>query len=76
MARTPTQEKLEAQRGKAIAELLRESLEEHRAQRRMVTLAALGLGLADATFYQWCRELGIDIDEYRRPASDGVGSAA
>ena len=73
MARTATQEKLEAQRGKDIAELLRDALEEHRGAKHMVTLAALSLGLADATFYQWCREFGVNIDDYRRSAEAGVG---
>ena len=73
MARTATQEKLEAQKGKDIIELLRDSLEGHRGQKHMVTLAALDLGLADATFYQWCRELAIDIDDYRRATEAEVG---
>ena len=37
----------------------------------MVTLAAIDLGVTDATLYQWCREFGIDIDEYRRPVDAG-----
>ncbi len=73
MALTPTQEKLEAQKGKAIAEVLREALDARRGQKHMVVLAAMDLGLVDATFYQWCREFGIDIDDYRRLAGDGGG---
>ena len=62
MTKTPTQEKLEAQRGKIV----RDALEERRGQKHMVTIAAMDLGVTDATLYQWCREVGVDIDEYRR----------
>ena len=68
MNKTPTQEKLEAQRGSDIGKILREALEARRAQKHMVTIAAMDIGVTDATLYQWCREFGIDIDEYRRPA--------
>ena len=71
MSKTPTQEKLEAQCGKDIVEILREALEVRRAQKHMVALAALDLGLTDSTVYQWCREFGIDIDAYRRPGETG-----
>ena len=69
MSKTPTQEKLEAQRGGDIAQILREALEGRRDQKHMVTIAAMDLGVTDATLYQWCREFGIDIDEYRRPSA-------
>ena len=65
MHRTPAQEKLEVQRGKAIPELLRESLANHTGQKQLVTLAALDLGITGGTFYQWCREHQIDLDPYR-----------
>ena len=65
MNKTPTQEKLEAQQGKDIGEVLRSALSIRRGQKHMVALAALDLGLTDATVYQWCREFSIDIDEYR-----------
>ena len=71
MALTPTQEKLQAERGQDIAGVLRSALESRRTQKHMVTLAAIDLGVTDATLYQWCRELGIDIDEYRRPVDAG-----
>ena len=67
MTKTPMQEKLEAQRGKDIAEVLRDALETRRGQKHMVTIAAMELGVTDATLYQWCREFGIDINDYRRP---------
>ena len=68
MAKTPTQEKLEAQRSNGIADILREALEGRRGQKQMVTIAAMDLGVTGATLYQWCREFGIDIDDYRRAA--------
>ena len=70
MALTPTQEKLEAQKGRDIATVLREALDARRGQKHMVVFASLDLGVTDATFYQWCREFSIDIDEYRRPPAD------
>ncbi len=75
MTKTPTQEKLEAQRNKGMADILREALEGCRGQKHMVTIAAMDLGVTDATFYQWCREFGIDINEYRRVAPDAEQAA-
>ena len=69
MTLTPTQEKLEAQLGKDIKTILQDALEARRGQKHMVAVAALDLGLTDATFYQWCREFRIDMDEYRRPSA-------
>ena len=66
MALTTTQEKLQAQMGRDIQSVLMEALETRRGQTHLVARAALDLGLTDATLYQWCREFGINIDEYRR----------
>ena len=71
MAKTPTQQKLEAQQGKDITEILRGALAANQGQRHMVAYAAFSLGVTDATVYQWCREFGIGIDEYRRPRESG-----
>ena len=70
MSKTPMQERLEAQRGRDIAQILREALEGRRGQKHMVTIAAMELGVTDATLYQWCREFGINVDEYRRPVAN------
>ena len=76
MTKTPMQEKLEAQRGKDIAEVLRDALETRRGQKHMVTIAAMELGVTDATLYQWCRGFGIDINDYRWPTMGaGEGGA-
>ena len=68
MERTLLQEKLELQRGKPIQDLLREALEAYRGHKGLPYLVAADIGISDGTLYQWCREFGIDIDEYRRPA--------
>ena len=67
---------LELQRAKPIVEILREALEKNRGKRFQVTLVALDLGVTDATLYNWCETLGIDIDEYRRVAVDAEQAAA
>ena len=70
MALTPTQEKLEVQKGKDIRTVVAEALESRRGEKHMVARVAFDLGLTDATVYQWCREFGID--EYRRPAPEST----
>ena len=76
MHRTPTQEKLEVQRGKTIPELLRESLANHTGQKQLVTLAALDLGITGGTFYQWCREFQVNLDPYRFAETAETAAAA
>ena len=66
--KTDRQTVLELQRAKPIVEILREALEKNRGKRFQVTLVALDLGVTDATLYNWCDDLGIDINEYRRVA--------
>ena len=66
--RTTVQEILEAQHQKGIREIVSDALRLYGGRRNMVGLAAVDLGVTDATVYNWCRDLGIDIDEYRRPA--------
>ena len=70
MAKTLLQEKLEHQHGKPIEEVLREVLQSNRGKKGLPILTAVELGISDGTLYWWCRELGIDIAEYRRPAVD------
>ena len=67
--RTTVQEILEAQHQKGIREIVSDALKLHRGRRNMVGLAAVDLGVTDATVYNWCRDLGIDIHEYRRPSA-------
>ena len=64
--RTTVQEILEAQHQKGIREIVSDALRLYRGRRNLVGLAAVDLGVTDATVYNWCRDLGIDIDEYRR----------
>ena len=75
MSKTTTQEKLEAQLGKPIQQILRDALEARKGQKNMVARAALDLDLADATFYQWAREFGINIDEYHAPRTPAANAA-
>ena len=73
MPLTPTQEKLEAQKGKDVRTIVLEALEARRGQKHLIARVAFDLGLTDATVYQWCREFGVNIDDYRRPAEARVG---
>jgi ribosome-binding factor A len=67
MIKTTMQQKLEAQRGQDIRQILEEALEHQRAKKHMVVMVAAELDLTDATVYQWCKQFGINIDEYRLP---------
>ena len=66
--KTDRQALLEALRGKPVEDILKESLEQYRGRRNMAMLVGLDLDVSDATVYNWCDQLGIDIAEYRRPA--------
>ena len=74
MVKSPTQEKLEAQRQTDIRSILTGSLTRYRGKRNMMLHVAVDLEVSDATIYRWCEDLGINIDEYRHPAPvDGGG---
>ena len=64
--KTDKQMLLEFQHGKPVEEILRDSLVAHRGRRNMAILVAADLGVSDATIYNWCEDLDINIDEYRR----------
>ena len=64
--RTTVQEMLEAQHQKDIRDIVSGALNVHRGRRNMVGLAAVYLGVSDATVYNWCEALGINIDDYRK----------
>ena len=66
MIKSPTQEKLEAQRNQDIRDIVLSALRKFRARRNMLMLVSVELEVSDATVYRWCADLGIDIDEYRR----------
>ena len=70
MAKSPTQEKLEAQRHQDIRDIVVGSLSKYRGRRNMLMLVSVDLEISDATLYRWCDDLGIGIDEYRRPPAD------
>ena len=67
--KTDRQALLEAQRAKPIEDIVREALGKYLGRKSQVTLAALDMGITDASVYNWCEQLGIDIAEYRRPAT-------
>ena len=67
--KTDRQALLEIQRSKPISDIVREALEKYRGRKSQVTLASLDMGITDASVYNWCEQLGIDIDAYRRPAA-------
>ena len=71
MHKSPTQEKLEAQRQRDIRDIVLDALRRHRGRRNLVMLVSVDLEISDATLYRWCEDLSIDVDEYRRPAGEG-----
>ena len=66
--KTDKQALLEVQHGKPVQDILKESLTRHRCRRNITMLVGVDLDVSDATIYNWCDQLGIDISEYRRPA--------
>ncbi len=71
MFKSPTQEKLEAQRNQDIRDIVLSALRKFRGRRNMLMLVSVELEVSDATVYRWCEDLDIDIDKYRRPAVEG-----
>ena len=69
--RTDKQALLEKTHGKPLDQVLRDTLEKHRGKKQQITLTGLDLEVTGVTIYNWCRELGINIDDYRRPIRDG-----
>ncbi len=76
MAKSPTQEKLEAQRNQDIRDIVIGAFLKYRGRKNMLMLVALDLDVTDATIYRWCDQLAIDIDECRRPAAESVPAQA
>ena len=66
MIKSYTQQRLEVQREADIREIVMAAFRRAQAHRNMVTLVAVDLGITAATLYNWCRELGISIDDYRK----------
>ena len=71
MLKSPTQEKLEAQRNQDIKDIVIGVFRKYRNHRNMLIQVAGDLDVSHTTVYRWCEELGIDIDDYRRPAVEG-----
>lgn len=70
MLKSPTQEKLEAQRQRDIRDVVLDSLIRYRGRRNIVVLVCADLDISDVTLYRWCDDLDIDINEYRRPVAE------
>ena len=68
MQKSPTQEKLEAQRNQDIRDVVVGAFRKFEGRRNMLVLVAADLEVTGTTLYRWCETLGIDINEYRRPA--------
>ena len=71
--KTDKQTLLELQRSQPIEKVVRSTLSKYKGQRMLVVRAALDLGISVGTLYNWCSELEIDIDEYRRPVASAKG---
>ena len=71
MQKSPTQEKLEAQRNQDIRDVVVGAFRKFEGRRNMLVLVAADLEVTGTTLYRWCETLGIDINEYRRPAVEG-----
>ena len=56
---------LEAQRNQPIREIVAEALERHKGEKSAVQRASIDLDVTDATLYNWCRELELDLNHYR-----------
>ena len=70
--KTDKQMLLELQHGgKPWEQVLREALEVNRGHTQHVARVAIALGLSIGTVYNWCHELGIAINQYRRPLEAG-----
>ena len=69
MFKSYKQQKLEAQRDQTIEDIVVGALEFFRGRKNILTLVAADLNVKTATLYNWCHDLGISIDEYRRPVA-------
>ena len=71
MQKTTKQQLIEARNpGKNIREVIEDIMKSRQGQRLLVTRTAVDMDISDATLYQWCRDLGIDIEGYQRPKED------
>ena len=54
--------------GKDIKDIILESLDKHRGQRNLVVKVCADIDLSNPAFYSWCRDLDIDINDYKTSA--------
>ena len=65
MLKSYPQQELEARWGKDIREIVPAVLAKHRGKPHLVMLAAIDLGVSDTTVHSWCRQMDINLDDYR-----------
>ena len=74
MAKTDKQELLEAHREKDIKTIISDVLNGMRGEKNIPNKAATNLGVSQATFYQWCQQWGINLDDYRQQTTEEPAS--
>lgn len=78
VVKSPTQEKLEYQRPTVtgepgqIRQIVIDVLEKYQGRRNWLLLVAIDLEVTDTTVHNWCKDLGIALDDHRYPAPQPV----
>lgn len=66
MLKTDKQQLIEARNeGRDWREVFRGALDRYRGRRYLVFLVASDLGISHQTVYDWCKALGINLNDYR-----------
>ena len=52
--------------GRDWQDVLRDSLRRHSGRRNLVALVSADVGITGQTLYKYCRELAINLSEYRQ----------
>ncbi len=66
--KTTAQQLLEARNpGKDIREIIQDAMGSRKGQKYIVSRSAMDMDISPYTLYNWCKELDISIEDYRRP---------
>lgn len=57
-------------KGKDVKDIIIETLASLRGAKSLMAQAAITLRISEPTLRSWCRNLKINIDDYRQPAAD------
>jgi|25BtaG_2_1085352.scaffolds.fasta_scaffold54234_1 hypothetical protein len=78
MLKSFAQQELEQRHpGKDVRQIVTETLDELRGKPRLIEQAAVKLMISGQTLRNWCDDLNINIDDYRRlPKSSGSANHA